>query len=363
MAKDEISKADRKRLLRIYSFATITFQAASKENIQKNREIRLAVINANITPQESADPARIKELYDDIMFCNILYGSNSQDYFSFEFEHLSHKGRSLYITNRNRHDFYKGFNNQNYRRYLDVKTESFRRFSKFCGRDFVVFYDDTDRKSFKEFVASHPKFIYKPTESSGGHNVIIINAKEFTSVDDLFDILISIGTGVAEELIIQNDDLAKFHPASVNTVRLVSFLNNENEIEILWTFLRMGMSGSITDNTSGGGLGAMIDPETGIIMAPGMDVDANQYIFHPDTGVQIVGYQLPEWDKAVQTARDMARLIPEMRVVGWDLAYTSNGWVLVEGNSHPQCMAPQVTKLRGKKHLYEKVLSYVNENK
>lgn len=189
----------------------------------------------------------------------------------------------------------------------------------------------------------------------------MIDVDKFTSIDDLFDILMSTGTGVAEELIVQSDELGHFHPSSVNSVRLVSYLRDDNEIEILWTFLRIGQGGGITDNTSGGGMGAMIDPETGIIKAPGRGVDGNQYVFHPDTGAQIVGFQLPEWDKAVQMARDMARLIPEMKVIGWDLAYSDRGWVLVEGNSHPQCMAPQVTELPGKKHLYEKVLNYVNE--
>lgn len=363
MAMDEITAADRRRLLRTYSLATFTFQQKRKDKKERNREARLAVIEANLSPEEAANPARVKELYDDIMFCNILYGSNSQDYFSFQFEKLTHKGRRLYITNRNRHEFYRSFNNQNYRRYLDMKPESYGRFKPFYGRDLVIFYDEEDREDFREFVAKHPKFIYKPMESSGGHGVVMIDAEKFTSVDDLFDILMSTGTGVAEELIVQREELAHFHPSSVNSVRLVSFLNENNDIEILWTFLRIGMGGGITDNTSGGGMGAMIDAETGIIKAPGRGVDGNQYVFHPDTGAQIVGYQLPEWDKAVQAARDMARLIPEMKVIGWDLAYSDRGWVIVEGNSHPQCMAPQVTELPGKKYLYEKVMNYVNESK
>jgi len=363
MTMDEITAADRRRLLRIYSIATFTFQEKRKEKKQRNRESRLAVIEANLSPDEAANRERVKEVYDDIMFCNILYGSNSQDYFSFQFERLAHKGRRLYITNRNRHDFYKGFNNQNYKRYLDMKPESYRRFKPFYGRDLVIFYDEEDRADFIKFVSKHPTFIYKPMQSSGGHGVIMIDAEKFTSADDLFDILMSTGTGVAEELIIQREELAHFHPASVNSVRLVSFLNENNDIEILWTFLRIGMGGGITDNTSGGGMGAMIDPETGIIKAPGRGIDGKQYVFHPDTGAQIVGFQMPEWDKAVAMARDMARLIPEMKVIGWDLAYSERGWVIVEGNSHPQCMAPQVTELPGKKHLYEKVLNYVNESK
>ena len=363
MEKDEITAADRKRLLELYALTTFTFQQKRKDKKQRNKESRLAVIEANLSPEEAANPARVQEVYDDIMFCNSLYGSNSQDYFSFQFEKLTHKGRKLYITNRNRHEFYRSFNNQNYRRYLDMKPESYRRFTQFYGRDLVIFYDEEDRDNFREFVAKHPGFIYKPMESSGGHGVVMIDAEKFTSVDDLFDILMSTGTGVAEELIVQREELAHFHPASVNSVRLVSFLNEENDIEILWTFLRIGMGGGITDNTSGGGMGAMIDPETGIIKAPGRDVDGKQYVFHPDTGAQIVGYQLPEWDKAVTMARDMARLIPEMKVIGWDLAYSDRGWVIVEGNSHPQCMAPQVTELPGKKYLYEKVLNYVNECK
>ena len=54
---------------------------------------------------------------------------------------------------------------------------------------------------------------------------------------------------------------------------------------------------------------------------------------HPDTGVAIEGFQLPHWEAVADLARrahDVARGMP---AVGWDVAITPDGPVLVEGNT------------------------------
>jgi glutathione synthase/RimK-type ligase-like ATP-grasp enzyme len=54
---------------------------------------------------------------------------------------------------------------------------------------------------------------------------------------------------------------------------------------------------------------------------------------HPDTGTQIVGFQIPDWDKLVDLAKEITPMVEGTRYIGWDFAFTSKGWIVVEGNA------------------------------
>lgn len=54
---------------------------------------------------------------------------------------------------------------------------------------------------------------------------------------------------------------------------------------------------------------------------------------HPDSGEQIIGFKVPSWDKIVDLVISAAKVIPEVRYVGWDVAVDDDGNVqLIEGN-------------------------------
>jgi D-alanine-D-alanine ligase-like ATP-grasp enzyme len=53
--------------------------------------------------------------------------------------------------------------------------------------------------------------------------------------------------------------------------------------------------------------------------------------------------------------KQAAKKIPEVRYIGWDVAFTENGPVIVEGNEYPGYGLLQFYKLKNKKtgHLKE----------
>ena len=53
---------------------------------------------------------------------------------------------------------------------------------------------------------------------------------------------------------------------------------------------------------------------------------------HPDSGHPIEGLTLPFWKAALDLAVNAHREFQEMPSVGWDVAITEDGPVLVEGN-------------------------------
>ena len=55
------------------------------------------------------------------------------------------------------------------------------------------------------------------------------------------------------------------------------------------------------DNAGSGGIFASVDYENGIVQSDAIDFRGNHYNFHPDTNAQIVGFRLPEWQRAPST--------------------------------------------------------------
>ncbi len=43
---------------------------------------------------------------------------------------------------------------------------------------------------------------------------------------------------------------------------------------------------------------------------------------------------MPEWDKAVALIKQMATHRKGTTLIAWDIAYTKDGWVMVEGNDN-----------------------------
>ncbi|MBQ9531929.1 MAG: hypothetical protein IJR70_07635 [Eubacterium sp.] len=335
-----------------YRFALFVFGKS-----KKRFESSLKVMMDYLTEEELASRKTVRRIYNDILFCRFMYGTVTREYFSFDFRMMSHEARKTYLTRNNKYPFYRKFNNQNYVGYLNKKTETYKKFKEFYKRDVLCIYDENDYDAFVEFVGKHDRFIYKPADDYGGHGVKIYDSKKYGSLKELFDVILFNGGCVVEELIVQADPIKSLHPSSVNTMRVVAFLSPSGETKIQWCFLRMGMGGSHTDNMSSGGLAIMVDPKTGIAYLPGRDWLGAEHLFHPDTGEKLIGLQIPEWDKLLELINKLSHVLPQIRLVGWDLAYTNKGWMFVEGNATPQCVSAQLTNFNGRLYLYKNMES------
>lgn len=138
---------------------------------------------------------------------------------------------------------------------------------------------------------------------------------------------------IAEQIIIQHPELEKFNLDSVNTIRVVTLMCADGMPKVMAAVLRLGRKGKTADNFHHYGIAATVEPEKGIVNAPGIDRDFKRYIVHPDSGRQIIGFQIPSWDMVVSLVNKAATVIPEVRYVGWDVAIDCNGVPqLIEGN-------------------------------
>ena len=67
---------------------------------------------------------------------------------------------------------------------------------------------------------------------------------------------------------------------------------------IIATALRMGNGKSHTDNFMTGGIACFVDPETGVIVTDGVNLEGKTFKAHPISGIVYKGFQVPHWAEA-----------------------------------------------------------------
>lgn len=139
---------------------------------------------------------------------------------------------------------------------------------------------------------------------------------------------------VIEKRIKQHSFLDNYNTTCVQAMRVITYLATTGEIEIKLLHQKFGIAGKYTDNVVGrGGFSTIID-ENGVF-CPARQFTGDDWITfdnHPETGFPITGQKLPFFHEAVELAIKAQSLIPQLRFIGWDIAITDDGPVLLEGN-------------------------------
>lgn len=188
-------------------------------------------------------------------------------------------------------------------------------------------------QQFISFIVRHPRFVYKNVSSSRGDGVRLIDKVE--NRESFFKKMRHDGKVLLEECIIQAQEMATFNDSSVNTVRLSTY-NTRNGIVVEHGFFRTGRAGTFIDNAAKGGIFAVVDVKNGCISSDGYDEYGNTYSSHPDSEVKYKEYTFPYWEDAKSICRNIAKEMPSVKYISFDLAYTDSGWVVVEINPSGQ---------------------------
>lgn len=184
----------------------------------------------------------------------------------------------------------------------------------------------------EEFVSKEDKVVLKNSQGGAGKAVKILSFPPFKR-EEVFAFAKTNHFDLLEGYVKQHYSLARLHPASLNTIRVITQVTKSGSVEVLGCALRMGV-GIITDNLSTGGIACPIDLETGKVKGPGVSFDMTKGPFeaHPTSGETLEGMLIPYWNEIIQLCRETAVAFLPNRSVGWDVAVTEAGPVLIEGN-------------------------------
>jgi hypothetical protein len=133
--------------------------------------------------------------------------------------------------------------------------------------------------------------------------------------------------------------IAGLNNGALATVRVLTMRNETGEPEIVGAVFRMGVGArGVVDNLHAGGIASCVALQTGELGRAtnlGIGTSAAWFDSHPDTDVPIEGRRLPLWEDVCRLALDAHAAFQDRIIVGWDIALTGLGPVLVEGNGEP----------------------------
>ena len=181
--------------------------------------------------------------------------------------------------------------------------------------------------------------IIKPTLSSHGNGVKKLHVQNGI-VDEkgtnLKDLLVKYNKDfLIQDLVKQHPDMKALNPDSINTIRIVTYRKGM-DVYMLYAAIRIGRKGQQIDNESAGGISTKINMDGSLCRyaygAPGQDK-----IEMTDSGVKLEGYQIPSFDKAIETVKEQHLNLPFQDLVGWDICIDEEGKpVLLEWNTTPE---------------------------
>ena len=98
------------------------------------------------------------------------------------------------------------------------------------------------------------------------------------------------------------------------------------------------------DNWAAGGLAIGIDATTGTLSKygfykPGFGTKSTS---HPTTKVEFDGYEIPYIKEAISLAKKFHSYLNDIHSIGWDIAITENGPLIIEGNDNWEVSLVQI---------------------
>lgn len=297
-------------------------------------------------------------LYRDSISCVYRYNIGWIDYFIFRFFEKGPSEREKWMGTGFKYESDLLMNSKSTRHLLENKIHFYEAYGDFVLHAVCTLDDlqsNNDRAS-KVLSNATGKIVIKDALGQCGWDVEIVNAGDYTP-EELIQHMKSRGFNLAEEYIVQHPELARLSDTGVNTIRIISQLNKDNEVEILGARLRISVNSHV-DNLASGNIAAAVDLDTGIVNGPGVysDITKSDVSVHPVSGITLAGFQIPMWEECIDMVKRAALQRPENRSIGWDVVLTGKGPELLEGNHNWCKILWQLPINQGLKSVLEKHL-------
>ena len=226
-------------------------------------------------------------------------------------------------------------------RYLDNKCYYYRLFGNVKQPELIFMriggtYFDPALKAVTEaqaaeLVMNEPEAVVKrAVNSEGGAGVSFIGGRELSR--DFSRIMSAIPCDVVvQRPVRQHAELSALHKESVNTVRVISLLT-DNEVKIYAACLKIGVGEERTDNGCRGGIYCGVKDD-GTLNDYGILDNGAVLRRHPDLGYEFGTKRAPCIDKIKELVKTAHPFMAHFRLISWDVTVDENGdAVLIEAN-------------------------------
>jgi hypothetical protein len=207
-------------------------------------------------------------------------------------------------------------------------------------------YEIKTYEQFCDFLSKETRsIVLKPMDGSGGRGIIIVTFKDQKHFihDEACgprDVWQKINEGrnpyLAEESVEQIPEMSRIYPGSLNTLRIITIKSRGLEWHLVGVWMRVGQGKTQVDNIGSGGIAIGIDGTGRIYHARSWRLKED-VVIHPDTGVNLIGIEIPQYSEAVALSLEASRKFGFMGTIGWDIGLSINGPVIIEGNIFYDC--------------------------
>jgi hypothetical protein len=292
----------------------------------------------------------------DIIAARIKYKATPGDYKLYKFYQLSEAERNTFFTGGHNRILINKLNDVEYINHFSNKEIFNSIFNKYLKRQWCI-NKSISYSDFDTLTIDKKYLVYKPLNKSAGEGIEKIELSE-NNKREIYNYIVEKDMGLIEEFIIQHPQLSKLCENSVNTLRVVT-INDNGRCHIVYTCLRMGVM-NIVDNLYSGGILAAVS-EVGIVCSNAYNLKGEEHARHPISGMEIKGFKIPYWEETLELIEAIYNIIPQIKYIGWDIAITQTGPIVVEGNarypSHEVLELPYVDTKKGNKRILDKYLN------
>jgi hypothetical protein len=231
---------------------------------------------------------------------------------------------------------------------------------------YAIFFRDTagwtfsghvpaSRGDWKRFLEEEipREFVIKPARGAYGREIKIFTrsqqvfneatGKSFTA-DNIYEMMSSNSPYHYDCYVIQ--ERVKNHPGlmaftnskALQTIRMITLANGRNQFRLLIATHKFAISKNIIDNIERGLTGNIrAEVSDNGFLNPALTIIPNRpgvkkLEAHPNTGLPFREFQVPFWDEACRLVKEVHLQFLPIQIIGWDVAITPNGPVIIEGN-------------------------------
>ena len=158
-----------------------------------------------------------------MVWCGLRYGAGYYDYVMFGFYDMNGKQRNTYLTRVRNKKVCEMMNDYSFAEEFDDKLRFNVRFAEYLHRK-TLNGETCTKEEFSEFLQGQDAFFAKPNHGSCGNGIEKIKVADFKSNDEILNYVRSKKLVILEEVLPQHEAMARLHPDSVNSIRIVTDL-------------------------------------------------------------------------------------------------------------------------------------------
>lgn len=170
-------------------------------------------------------------------------------------------------------------------------------------------------------------------------------------IKTIYDKII-LGNYIFQETIEQDCKVSEIFGGAVNILRIGTYFDDNSNSHIISSFMTFGIDCEDAVNNNTGGIFVPVDFKEGVLKDVGFQYLENgrqKHKKHPKTNFVFEGFEIPYFKESMELIKKALEYLPA-KLVGWDIAITKNGPLLIEGNSNPSMMSLDISYGGLKKH-------------